>query len=135
MRTRSGTATWVIVPAFNEATTIGRVVAELVRHGYAVVVIDDGSADETGARAAAAGATVVTHAVNLGQGAALQTGICYALRQGADYIVTFDADGQHRVGDIAALLAALPSQQRGNIAHAVLTVGVEGDDIDGALTQ
>ena len=102
---------WLIIPAYNEAAVIGRVVADLVRRGYTVVAVDDGSGDDTGARAAAAGAIVVTHPINLGQGAALQTGITFALRQGGDHgaetIVTFDADGQHRSADIDALVDAL----------------------------
>ncbi len=98
---------WVIVPAYREAAIIGRVVTDLAERGYKVVVIDDGSDDLTGATARAAGATVVTHPINLGQGAALQTGIRFALMHGADYLVTFDADGQHRAADIASLLDAL----------------------------
>lgn len=98
---------WAVVAAYNEAPAIGRVVADLVRHRYAVVVVDDGSVDDTGRRARAAGAKVITHPVNLGQGAALQTGIQFAVRKGADYIVTFDADGQHRASDIETLLESL----------------------------
>jgi polyprenyl-phospho-N-acetylgalactosaminyl synthase len=66
-------------------------------------VVDDGSNDETGREARAGGATVLTHVVNLGQGAALQTGIEFALRQGADYIFTFDADGQHDPASLIVL--------------------------------
>jgi polyprenyl-phospho-N-acetylgalactosaminyl synthase len=98
---------WVICAAFNEASAIGRVVTELRHAGYEVVVVDDGSADGTSHIAAAAGATVVVHPINLGQGAALQTGIDYALSQDADILVTFDADGQHRVSDIPRLVEAL----------------------------
>jgi glycosyltransferase involved in cell wall biosynthesis len=98
---------WLVVPAFNEAAVIGRVVADLLWHGYRTVVVDDGSSDDTGRNAGAAGAIVVTHPINLGQGAALQTGIAFALRQGAETIVTFDADGQHRAADVALLLEAL----------------------------
>jgi glycosyltransferase involved in cell wall biosynthesis len=98
---------WVICAAYNEATTIGGVIAELRRAGHQVVVIDDGSLDHTRDIAAAAGAHVVAHPINLGQGAALQTGIDYALARGADVLVTFDADGQHRVADISRLLEAL----------------------------
>lgn len=95
---------WVVIPAFNEGPVIAQVVTG-VKHAYAnVVVVDDCSADDTGPYALSAGAIVVRHAINLGQGAALQTGIRYALGQGAQYIVTFDADGQHRVEDIAVLL-------------------------------
>ena len=95
---------WVVVAAYNEASVIGRVVTDLLRHRYAVVVVDDGSKDDTGRVARAAGAKVVTHPVNLGQGAALQTGIQFAIGNGAEYIVTFDADGQHRVSDAAAMV-------------------------------
>jgi glycosyltransferase involved in cell wall biosynthesis len=98
---------WVVIAAYNEAAVIANVVAGLRRAGYPVVLVDDGSADRTGAIAADAGACVVTHPINLGQGAALQTGIDYALEHGADAIATFDADGQHRVADIARLLDAL----------------------------
>lgn len=94
----------VVIPAYNEAKVIGSVVAGL-RAGYPdIIVVDDCSKDDTAAQAGAAGATVLRHVINLGQGAALQTGITYALQQGADQIVTFDADGQHRVEDIAVLM-------------------------------
>jgi glycosyltransferase involved in cell wall biosynthesis len=99
---------WVVVAAYNEASVIGRVVQELHLHGQGnVVVVDDASSDETGSQARAHGATVLRHAINRGQGAALQTGIDFALKQGADVLVTFDADGQHCPDDIDVLLAAL----------------------------
>jgi len=98
---------YVVIAAYNEAAVIARVVGDVARAGYAVVVADDGSADATAARARSAGAAVISHPFNLGQGAALQTGIDYALAHGADVVVTFDADGQHRVADIARLLDAL----------------------------
>jgi polyprenyl-phospho-N-acetylgalactosaminyl synthase len=97
---------WVVIAAYNEAKVIARVVGELARRGYNVVVVDDGSSDSTAERATAA-SVVVRHPINLGQGAALQTGIDYAVQQGADVIVTFDADGQHRAADIERLVAAL----------------------------
>jgi glycosyltransferase involved in cell wall biosynthesis len=99
--------TWVVTAAYNEATVIAKVVADVRATGYSLVVVDDGSKDATAATAAAAGATVVRHAINLGQGAALQTAIAFALSQGAEIIVTFDADGQHRARDIAGLVDAL----------------------------
>jgi glycosyltransferase involved in cell wall biosynthesis len=98
---------WVVIAAYNEATVIAGVVTGIRSAGYPVVLVDDGSSDRTGAIAAQAGAFVVTHPINLGQGAALQTGIDYAIDHGADAIVTFDADGQHRPADIATLLGAL----------------------------
>jgi glycosyltransferase involved in cell wall biosynthesis len=101
------TSIWLIIPANNEAPVIGRVVADLAGRGVTIVVVDDGSTDETGVKAGAAGAIVVSHAINLGQGAALQTGIRFALHRGAEYIVTFDADGQHRAADIDGLIESL----------------------------
>ena len=107
MQPEPGTCVWVVIAAYNEASVIARVIADVGRHGYHIVVVDDGSADDTADVTNLAGATVVRHAVNLGQGAALQTGIAYALHQNADLVVTFDADGQHRAQDIAGLLDAL----------------------------
>lgn len=98
---------WVVMAAYNEGSQIRSVVSGVVREGYRVVVVDDGSDDDTARIAAMAGAQVITHPVNLGQGAALQTGIEYALRGGAEVIVTFDADGQHRTSDIKNLVQAL----------------------------
>jgi glycosyltransferase involved in cell wall biosynthesis len=98
---------WVVIAAYNEGEIIRGVITELVGAGWPVVVVDDGSADGTATAARMPGAHVLRHVLNLGQGAALQTGIDYALRRGARYVVTFDADGQHRVEDIPALLDAL----------------------------
>jgi polyprenyl-phospho-N-acetylgalactosaminyl synthase len=101
----------VVIAAYNEATVIARVVREVKRTGYTVVVVDDGSRDETAAVAHDAGAVLLKHPFNLGQGAALQTGIEYALAHAAEAVVTFDADGQHRVTDIARLVEALASER------------------------
>jgi glycosyltransferase involved in cell wall biosynthesis len=98
---------FVVIPAYNEGATISRVVADVKRAGYKVVVVDDGSSDATADHAGEAGAAVIAHPFNLGQGAALQTGIDYALAQSAEYVATFDADGQHRVSDIEHLVDAL----------------------------
>lgn len=95
---------WVVIPLYNEATVIGEVVNGLTPVFPNVVCIDDGSRDGSGKIAQEAGARVVTHPINLGQGAALQTGFDYALERGAQYVVTFDADGQHRVVDAAAMI-------------------------------
>lgn len=99
--------TWIVIAAYNEAKVIAETVAGVLQHASRIVVVDDCSADDTGAIAWSAGAHVVSHPVNLGQGAALQTGIEYALRQGADYIVTFDADGQHDAQEIRPMVDAL----------------------------
>jgi glycosyltransferase involved in cell wall biosynthesis len=96
----------VVVPAFNEAARVASVVAGLRTHFDTVVVVDDGSADATADLARAAGARVVRHPGNLGQGAALQTGFAFALTDPAmQHVITFDSDGQHRVEDAVALLA------------------------------
>jgi glycosyltransferase involved in cell wall biosynthesis len=100
----------VVIAAYNEAAMIGRVVGGVRRAGYQVVVVDDGSHDATARMARAAGAAVIRHPFNLGQGAALQSGIDFVLQNGADVIVTFDADGQHSPTDIASLAEALASE-------------------------
>lgn len=97
----------MVIAAYNEAKAIEAVVAGVRRASYPVIVVDDGSTDATGEIARRAGASVITHPVNLGQGAALQTGLDYALARGADILVTFDADGQHRPSDIPRLIEAL----------------------------
>jgi glycosyltransferase involved in cell wall biosynthesis len=96
----------VVIVAYNEASVIGRVISEVKRRGYTIVVVDDGSSDST-AEASAGADVLVRHPINLGQGAALQTGVDFALERGADIIVTFDADGQHRVVDIEKLIQAI----------------------------
>lgn len=96
--------TWVVIPLYNEATVIAEVVRGLREEFSQIVCIDDGSRDGSGDIARQAGAHIVTHPINLGQGAALQTGFEYALERGAEYVVTFDADGQHRVVDAVAML-------------------------------
>lgn len=99
--------TWVVVPLYNEASVIAGVIAGVLPHFPNIVCIDDGSTDGSLEVARRAGAHIVEHPINLGQGAALQTGIEYALAQpGCEYIVTFDADGQHRVDDAVAMVAA-----------------------------
>jgi polyprenyl-phospho-N-acetylgalactosaminyl synthase len=98
---------WVVIAAFNEEFALAGVVAGLKGNDYRVLVVDDGSTDATAEIAAASGAAVVRHAINLGQGAALQTGIDFALESGAEFVVTFDADGQHRPEDVAGLLDRL----------------------------
>jgi polyprenyl-phospho-N-acetylgalactosaminyl synthase len=99
---------WIVVPAFNEAGMIGDVISDLRSVFPNVVCVDDGSGDDTGDIALQAGAHVVRHPVNLGQGAAIQTGVEYARRQpGAEVFATFDADGQHRVKDLVTMIDRL----------------------------
>lgn len=99
---------WIVVPAYNEAAVIGGVISELLSIFEHVVCVDDGSSDGTGEIARAAGAHLVRHPINLGQGAAIQTGVEYARRQpGAKVFATFDADGQHQMKDVAAMIDRL----------------------------
>lgn len=97
--------TWLVIPLYNEATVVEDVIRDARGIFPWVVCVDDGSADDSAARAEAAGAFVVRHPINLGQGAALQTGIEYVLRfTDARYVVTFDADGQHNPSDALAMV-------------------------------
>ena len=97
--------TWLVVPLYNEAQVVREVIEDARRTFPHIVVVDDGSRDDSAAQAEAAGAVVVRHPINLGQGAALQTGITYVLeRTDARYLVTFDADGQHSPSDAAAMV-------------------------------
>ncbi|MGC5076990.1 glycosyltransferase family 2 protein [Agrococcus sp. DT81.2] len=100
--------TWLVVPLYNEAPVVREVIEAARRTFPNVVCVDDGSADDSAAQARAGGAHVVRHSINLGQGAALQTGLRYALRDpGARWIVTFDADGQHRIEDALRMVERL----------------------------
>lgn len=95
-----------VMPAMNEASVIAGTISELVELGFRVLCIDDGSNDETGTIAGKAGAYVVRHPVNLGQGASLQTGFEIALKGNVDisFVATFDADGQHSAGSLLEML-------------------------------
>ena len=98
---------WVVVAAYNEGPRIGCVLDDLLRLGRNIVVVDDGSSDDTAGKVLQRPVWLVTHPANLGQGASIQTGLTFALERGASHIVTFDADGQHSVDDIPALVGAL----------------------------
>ncbi len=94
-----------MIPLYNEAPVIGEVLATAMTRFPHVVCVDDASTDGSAEIAERAGAVVVHHPFNLGQGAALQTGIRYVLEAtDASYLVTFDADGQHRVEDAAEMV-------------------------------
>lgn len=96
-----------VIPAYREEGRIGAVIKAVAPFVATVVVVDDGSGDGTGAAAQAAGAVVLTHAINRGQGAALKTGNAAALALGADVVVHLDADGQHDPAAVPTLLAPL----------------------------
>jgi polyprenyl-phospho-N-acetylgalactosaminyl synthase len=98
---------WIVIAAYGEATVVRQTVDGVRKVFRNVIVVDDGSPDRTADEAFGAGAVVLRHPVNLGQGAALQTGIQYALQRGAQFVATFDADGQHHVEDLVAMLGRL----------------------------
>lgn len=99
---------YIVIPAKEEGSRIGAVLERVLHNGYSnIVVVNDGSEDNTGEVAQQYGAIVLNHIVNLGVGAATQTGIEYALRQGAEIIVTLDGDHQHLPQDIGKLVSAL----------------------------
>lgn len=104
-------ATCAVIPCLNEARHVGRVVAGARRYLGQVVVVDDGSSDDTTERARAAGAEVLRHSKSEGKGAALVSGLAFAERAGADWALCVDGDGQHEVDDIPGFL------------HAAATVG------------
>jgi glycosyltransferase involved in cell wall biosynthesis len=97
----------IVVPAFNESASIGSVLDALASLPYAILVVDDGSIDETARRVQDKGVRVVRHALNMGLGAAIATGLEVARREGYDMLITFDADGQHNPRDVEKLIKAL----------------------------
>ncbi|MFT5525474.1 MAG: glycosyltransferase involved in cell wall biosynthesis [Pirellulaceae bacterium] len=103
---------WIVVPAYNEGERLLTTLISLREHYKNIVVVDDGSRDNASALAIEkTNLWVLRHPVNSGQGAALQTGIDFALKKGAEAIVTFDGDGQHDVHDIDHLLEPLRQGQ------------------------
>ncbi|MFA5126568.1 MAG: glycosyltransferase family 2 protein [Patescibacteria group bacterium] len=102
---------YVVIPAYNEAQRIGEVLQSLIKLPYSLVVVDDGSSDNTTEIVAQYPVIFLRHKINRGQGAALYTGTLYALSQEADAIVHFDADGQFLAGEIERLLEPILSRQ------------------------
>lgn len=107
----------VVIPAFNAAKTIGEVVRLAKAAGWPVIVVDDGSTDNTAAVSAGQGALVISHLRNQGKGCALRTGFAHALRSHWDGVVTLDSDGQHDPAEIPQLIA------EGERQHASLVLG------------
>lgn len=95
---------WILIAAYNEEKTIGKVVKELINEGYKVLVVDDGSTDRTGEIAKKEGVIVLRHVINRGKGAALVTGTDYLIKKECQIIVHFDADGQHNAKDVKLLI-------------------------------
>lgn len=99
---------WIVIPGYNEAKHIPKVIESLKKLGYKnILFVDDGSTDESLHKAEQAGAIVLSHVVNIGKGAAAKTGCDYAVEQGAKIIVLMDADGQHKSKDVPRFIEAL----------------------------
>ena len=96
--------TLAVIPCYNEETTIGSIVLKTKRYVDEVLVIDDGSVDDTSKIAKEAGATVISHKTNKGKSAVVKTGFKHALKKDFDYIVTLDGDGQHNPDEIPLIL-------------------------------
>lgn len=107
----------VVIPAFDAAKTIGSLVRSVKRQGFEVIVIDDGSHDQTASLASAEGALVISHLKNEGKGRALRTGFEHVLRAAYDGVITMDSDGQHDPTEIPQLVRA------GELQHAGIAVG------------
>jgi len=103
---------YIIVPVFNEGFTIRKVVVSLLEYGFSVIVVDDASTDNSYSSIKDLNIHYLLHEVNLGQGAAIQTGIEYALTKGdAKIFATFDGDGQHRVEDIMEMITPIEKNE------------------------
>lgn len=107
MESQAGMRVVAVIPAYNEGPAIAEVLDKTLRYVDRVVLVDDASRDDTGVSARRRGVDLLRHPVNLGQGAALQTGIAHALAIGATHVVTLDADGQHDPSQIQRMLDAM----------------------------
>lgn len=117
------TSVFVVIPAFNEEAVINEVIGKLLPYKYSLVIVDDGSAIPLRSIIDTAKVNLLRHKINLGQGAALQTGIEFALSRHAEYIVSFDADGQHEASGIAILLEPLIGKKAGIVFGSRLMKG------------
>src|SRR5205085_4664308 len=129
------TQTSIVIPAFNEAPAIGRLVAELrgAASWHEILIIDDGSSDGTGEQAATAGARVIRHPYNKGNGAAIKTGVRQATGR---FVLIADADGQHRPADAARLVSHLDAYDlvvgaRAGHTQAILTRCIGNGELNG----
>lgn len=126
---------FVVIPAYNADRKIRGVVDELKRGGYAIVVVDDGSTDSTFQEARKTTAHVLRHVVNRGQGAALATGVQYAFANGADVLVHFDADGQHRAVDAERMIDRLSKGDIDVVLGSRVMGGMDFDGVDALKLQ
>jgi glycosyltransferase involved in cell wall biosynthesis len=102
---------WVIIPAYNEGRNLAEVIEKTKGYVKNIVVVDDGSRDNTYNKAKEKGVTVLRHIVNLGKGAALKTGCDYAVMKGAGKLIVMDADGQHDPAEIPNFLKTLEKNE------------------------
>jgi len=105
-----------IIPAYNEGSKIKKILMKIQNCGFTPVVIDDSSKDNTSFEVAKTNATLIKHSINLGQGAALQTGFDFSIMKNADMVVTFDSDGQHSLDDAKKLIEFLVMNEDYDVA-------------------
>lgn len=121
----------IVIPVYNHDEYLQHVIASLRQAGYSrIIVVNDGSGKDIYSAICHLPLSYLEHRVNLGQGAALQTGFDEALRSGARFVVSFDADGQHRPEDIATLLAPLQSGEA-DVVLGSRFLGLEPENLDG----
>ena len=101
----------IIIPVYNEAEVIASVIKSVLKYFKYVICVNDGSGDDSSLEITKTGAYLLEHPINMGQGAALQTGIEFARQLPVDYFVTFDADGQHRIQDVKAMLKEIETDK------------------------
>ncbi len=122
---------FILIPAFNESKVIRKTITPVIEKGYTVVLIDDCSSDNMFEAVKDLPIRYVRHSINLGQGAAIQTGIQYAYQQGAEYAVTFDADGQHNYEEIPKILEPVISGRADITMGSRFTKGGIAESIPG----
>jgi len=107
MKDKGKKRTLAVIPCYNEESTIGTIVLKAKKHVNKVLVVDDGSVDDTVKIAREAGAVVISHTKNQGKGSVIKTGFKYALANNFDYVVTLDGDGQHNPDEVPIILGDL----------------------------
>jgi len=105
----------VIIPTYNEADAIGNLVSEIKRLGFDVLVVDDGSSDSTKEIVRGKGVALLENSTNLGKGSSLRSGFDYAIKEGYDFVVTMDGDGQHSPPEITRFIELVEKEHAGII--------------------